>query len=103
MSYDSSSGPPCYRVGPMPRSPFADLVHRVNNLLSTIEIQIEVAKAEGTLAAHARAFLVIGDSARRTHEEVRLLRRERALDHESGSGDAGGAGGGSSGSSAESF
>jgi len=81
----------------MVRSPFEDLVHRVNNLLATIEIQVEVAKAEGTLAAHAAALATIADSARRTQDELRSLRQAHARAHDAGSG------GGSSGSIAESF
>lgn len=68
----------------MSRSPFEDLVHRVNNLLSTIEIQGAVAEAEGTLAAYVAALAQITASARRTQEEMAVLRaasrRERASD-----------------------
>ncbi|MCA8950768.1 MAG: hypothetical protein KDE27_14795 [Planctomycetes bacterium] len=52
---------------------FAELVHRVNNLLGTIEIQVEVARAEGTLAAQEQALRLIGDSATRTRAEIRAL------------------------------
>ncbi len=86
----------------MVRSPFEDLVHRVNNLLGTIEIQAEVAKAEGTLAAHAAALAMIADSARRTQAELRGLRQAHARDHDAGAGGAG-SGGGSSGSIDASF
>jgi hypothetical protein len=45
-------------VATMTRTPFEELVHRVNNLLGTIEIQAEVAQATGTadacLDAHRR-------------------------------------------------
>ena len=70
----------------MPRTPFEDLVHRVNNLLATIEIQGEVARSEGTLAAHRLALAAIADAARRTDEEMRALRRADAADHAAGGG-----------------
>ena len=70
----------------MARSPFDDLVHRVNNLLATIEIQGEVARSEGTLAAHTVALAVIADAARRTEDEMRALRRAHAADHAAGGG-----------------
>ena len=93
----------------MVRSAFDDLVHRINNLLATIEIQREVARADGTLAAHVQALGSIADAARRTQDEVRALRRAQAADHTAGAGGAGGAAGngaaadGSSGSIAPSF
>lgn len=52
---------------------FAELVHRVNNLLGTIDIQVEVARAEGTLAAHEQALRFIADSAAKTRAELREL------------------------------
>lgn len=58
----------------MSRTPFDELVHRVNNLLGTIEIQAEVAKADGTAAAYADAMTKIVESARRTQDDVRRLR-----------------------------
>lgn len=58
----------------MARSPFDELVHRINNLLGTIEIQSEVARMAGTLEAHAEALQLIGESARRTKDEVQRLR-----------------------------
>lgn len=62
----------------MTRSPFDDLVHRVNNLLSTIEIQGAVAEADGSLPAYIAAMAQIAQSARRTQQEVAALRaRER--------------------------
>lgn len=61
----------------MARSPFEDLVHRVNNLLGTIEIQAEVARGNG-LPEHETALRLIVESARRTQDEVRrLLAAER--------------------------
>lgn len=59
---------------PMPRTPFDELVHRVNNLLGTIEIQAELARSDGTLAAHVEALARIAESAARTHAEVQRLR-----------------------------
>ncbi len=58
----------------MARTPFEDLVHRVNNLLGTIEVQAELARTEGTLPAHADALARIVESARRTQDELRQLR-----------------------------
>lgn len=47
-----------------------EVVHRVNNLLGTIEIQAEVAQGEGSAAALADALRVIVESARRTKVEI---------------------------------
>ena len=58
----------------MPRTPFDELVHRVNNLLGTIEIQAELARGEATLAAHVEALACIVESARRVQDDVRRLR-----------------------------
>jgi hypothetical protein len=57
----------------MARTPFEDLVHRINNLLGTIEIQAEVARIDGTLEGHEEALRTIVASAQKTHEEVRAL------------------------------
>jgi len=77
--YDSPS--PRYPRGRMAGTPFEDLLHRVNNLLGTIEIQAEVAAAEGTLQAHRSAIEQILASARRTAEEVVQIRaRQRRGD-----------------------
>jgi hypothetical protein len=59
----------------MTRTPFDELVHRVNNLLGTIELQAEVAAGEATVAAYAAAMARIVESARRTDEDVRRLRQ----------------------------
>ncbi|MFO1076833.1 MAG: hypothetical protein U1E73_03805 [Planctomycetota bacterium] len=56
-------------------TPFEALVHRVNNLLSTIDLQSEVARAEGSLAAHVEALAHITESAARTRAELELLKR----------------------------
>jgi hypothetical protein len=58
----------------MARSPFDELVHRINNLLGTIEVQCEVARSAGALAAHEEALRLILESARRTHADVQRLR-----------------------------
>jgi hypothetical protein len=58
----------------MGRTPFDELEHRVNNLLGTIEIQIELARSEASLAAHIVALQHIAESARRTREELQRLR-----------------------------
>ncbi|MCR9245020.1 MAG: hypothetical protein NXI31_08300 [bacterium] len=52
---------------------FEQLVHRVNNLLGTIEIQAEVARAEGSIAAHAEALRFIVESATQTRAELNQL------------------------------
>lgn len=52
---------------------FEQLVHRVNNLLGTIEIQAEVAHADGSLAAHAEALRFIVESAAQTRAELTQL------------------------------
>ena len=64
----------------MASSPFDELVHRINNLLGTIEVQSEVARAANTLAAHADALRLIVESARRTGDDVRRLRAAAAND-----------------------
>jgi len=56
------------------RSPVDDILHRVNNLLGTIEIQSEVARTLGTVEAMTQALDLIVDSARRTRDELRELR-----------------------------
>lgn len=60
----------------MPRTPFDDLVHRVNNLLATIELQAEVARDDGTLAAFTQALASIADAAERTRGDVQRLREK---------------------------
>lgn len=58
----------------MARTAFDELVHRINNLLGTIEIQAELARSEGTLPAHVNAMAHIVESADRTREDVVRLR-----------------------------
>lgn len=62
----------------MTRTPFDELVHRLNNLLGTIEIQAELAASEGSLVAHQQALRLIVDSARRTQDDVKRLRNQQA-------------------------
>ncbi len=59
----------------MSPTPFDELVHRVNNLLGTIEIQAEVARGEGSLQAYVDALTLILESARRTRDDVVRLRQ----------------------------
>ena len=58
----------------MARPAFDELVHRVNNLLGTIEVQAELARIEGTLTAHVNAMTHIVESAARTREDLVRLR-----------------------------
>ena len=53
-----------------------DVLHRVNNLLSTIEIQSEVARTLGTSEALTQALDLIVDSAQRTRDELRSIRED---------------------------
>lgn len=62
----------------MTRTPFDELVHRLNNLLGTIEIQAELAASDGSLPAHQQALALIVESARKTQDEVRRLRGRQA-------------------------
>jgi hypothetical protein len=58
----------------MSGTPFEQLVHRVNNLLGTIEVQAEVARGEGSLAAFEQALDHIHESAKRVRHDVQRLR-----------------------------
>ncbi|MGE3173713.1 MAG: hypothetical protein AB7O97_13900 [Planctomycetota bacterium] len=58
----------------MARAPIDDLLHRVNNLLGTIELQAAAAGAAGTQDAHEQALRRIVESAQRTADEVRRFR-----------------------------
>lgn len=60
----------------MARTPFEELLHRVNNLLGTIEIQAEVAAAVDTVEAYRAALALIVASARRTGEDAVRLRAQ---------------------------
>lgn len=62
----------------MTRTPFDELVHRLNNLLGTIEIQAELATSDGSLPAHQQALALIVESARKTQDDVRRLRGQQA-------------------------
>jgi len=66
-------------------SAFEDLAHRINNLLGTIEIQAEVAGAEGTLEAHQKALEFITTSAQETRRELGELKRARAAERDQSS------------------
>jgi len=54
-----------------------DILHRVNNLLGTIEIQAEVARTVGTNDALMEAIDHIVASARRTRDDLDQLRASR--------------------------
>lgn len=58
----------------MPRAPIDDLLHRVNNLLGTIELQVAAASAVDTKAAMQDALRLIAESAQRTTAEVQRFR-----------------------------
>ncbi|MFM1871837.1 MAG: hypothetical protein RL398_1259 [Planctomycetota bacterium] len=58
----------------MGRTPLEDLLHRVNNLLGTIEIQADVAAAIDDLDAYRNAMRLILESARKTAAEVAVIR-----------------------------
>jgi len=63
-------------VSPEParqRTAFAELAHRVNNLLGTIAVQADVAANEDSLAAHRQALRYIVESAERTRRQLREL------------------------------
>lgn len=59
---------------PMTRTPIDQLLHRVNNLLGTIELQAAAATAVGTKEAMQNALRLVVDSARKTAEEVQRFR-----------------------------
>lgn len=63
-------------------SAFEDLVHRVNNLLGTIEIQAGVARADDTVEAHRQALGFITASAAKTRHELRDLIAARATERD---------------------
>ncbi len=58
----------------MARAPIDDLLHRVNNLLGTVELQVAAANAVDTKAAMQTALRLIAESARRTADEVQRFR-----------------------------
>ncbi len=58
----------------MASSPFDELVHRVNNLLGTIQVQADVARLSGSLEAHMNALRLIEESALRTQQDLQRLR-----------------------------
>ena len=60
------------------KSDFEEFAHRVNNLLGTIAVQAEVARASDSLEAHRDALRFIVESADKTRDELRRLRRGSA-------------------------
>ena len=73
----SAGGPRRYLYAVTERSAVEDILHRVNNLLGTIEIQSEVARSIGTVESMTQALDLIVASARRTRDELQVLRGER--------------------------
>jgi hypothetical protein len=61
-------------TGAMTRTSLEDLLHRVNNLLATIQLQAEVARLTGTLPAASNALRLIVEAADRTQAEVQRFR-----------------------------
>jgi hypothetical protein len=55
-----------------------EILHRVNNLLGTIEIQSEVAKTLATKEALEQALCHIVDSARQTQADLKRLSGQQA-------------------------
>jgi hypothetical protein len=58
----------------MARAPIDDLLHRVNNLLGTIQMQVAAARALDDQQACLDALRLIAEAAERTHEEVQRFR-----------------------------
>lgn len=72
----------------MAATPLEDLLHRLNNLLGTIELQAAAAKAVDTKEAMQTALRLIADSAQRTAAEVQRFRAsggERSFTGQAGS------------------
>ena len=63
-----------YRAGVTDSQRIDDILHRVNNLLGTIEIQSEVARTIGTTDALTEAIDHIVESARKTRADLDKLR-----------------------------
>jgi hypothetical protein len=59
----------------MAGAPIDDLLHRVNNLLGTIQVQVAAAAAVATKEASDQALRLIAAAAERTHQEVQRFRR----------------------------
>lgn len=59
------------------RTPVDDLLHRINNLLGTIQLQCEAARVDGGLQAAQQALRLIEESAARTSKEVQSFRQGR--------------------------
>jgi hypothetical protein len=58
----------------MARAPIDDLLHRINNLLGTIQLQVAAANALDDKKACLDALRLIAESAERTREEVERFR-----------------------------
>ncbi|MBK8099283.1 MAG: hypothetical protein IPK26_19410 [Planctomycetes bacterium] len=61
----------------MAKTPLDDLLHRVNNLLATIQLQAEVARMDGGLPSATLALRLIAEAAERTLAEVQRFRTGR--------------------------
>lgn len=61
----------------MAKTPLDDLLHRVNNLLATIQLQAEVARLDGGLPAATTALRLIAEAGERTQAEVARFRAAR--------------------------
>lgn len=66
-----------YRASVTDSQRIDDILHRVNNLLGTIEIQSEVGRTIGTTDALTEAIDHIVESARKTRAELDELRARR--------------------------
>jgi len=58
----------------MARAPIDDLLHRINNLLGTIQLQVAAATALDDKKACLDALRLIAESAERTRDEVQRFR-----------------------------
>lgn len=58
----------------MGRAPIDELLHRVNNLLGTIQLQVAAATALDDKKACLEALRLIAESAERTRDEVQRFR-----------------------------
>lgn len=61
----------------MTRSAFDDLAHRLANLLGTIQIQVEVARLDGSIEGYREALRLIEQSAVRAQQELRQLQERQ--------------------------
>ena len=70
----TTAGASPYLVRVTERALVDEVLHRVNNLLATIEVQSEVARTVDTSEAMRQALEFIVESARRTQQELQKLR-----------------------------